>query len=212
MDAERSRTAMTLTTLTVVWAVALLLFAGAAHAQVDAYQKEIPPADVHVLEQARKLRAEKRSEEAVALLQDLTRRRPDYFNAQFELALAISDKSSDIGKSIPVFERAAALKRANPLITDARVFNSLGWAYLYTGDRSRAGQAFSEAQRNSAQLSPEVQRKLNNNIGNLNLVAGRTAEAQRYFKTASDQGSRSAAYNLEVVEAMQRQAAANAKK
>ena len=178
-----------------------LLQPGSAFAQVDSFQRGMPAADVRVYEQARSLRAQKHRDQAIALLQGLVGRQPDYFNAQFELALALSDTPESIGQSIPVFEKAAALKRGHPEVTDARVFNSLGWAYMYNGDTAKARQAFTEAEQNLAQLTPQFQGKLYNNIGNLNLSTGKASEAKKSFAIAADKGSQQAKFNLQVLEA-----------
>lgn len=188
------------------WGAALaLVIAAPVCAQVDAFQKQIPAADVAALKKAQALRAQKKPAEAVAALQSLVARQPDYFNAQFELALAISDTPADIAKSIPAFEKAAELKRRHPEVTDARVFNSLGWAYMYNADSAHALKAFKEAEEHLDQLSPEIQRRLYNNIGYLNLLSGRRSEADKYTKLAADKGSKAAQTRMETLEAGKKQ-------
>jgi Flp pilus assembly protein TadD len=186
------------------WLILGLLVVGAAYAQGDSYQTDIAAPDVRILEEARALRAAKKSEQAVALLQPLVARQPGYFNAQFELGLALSDRPDSISLSVPVLERAAALKRSLPEVTDARVFNSLGWAYTFTGQSVKARQAFAEAQAHLDQLTPEVQARLYSNIGYLDLMSGRRAEAQKNLQIGADKGSRPARQNLEVLQAVDR--------
>lgn len=190
----------------------LVLAAGAAapaHAQADAYQPQIPAAEVRQLEQARTLRLQKKPKDAIPLLEQLVGRQPDYFNAQYELGLAYSDVIDDIPRSIPPLERAAALKRTHPEITDAHVFNSLGWAYMYTGRSAQAEAAFKEAEAHADQLTPEVRRKLYNNLGYLYLNTGNPAAAEKYLHVAAEQyDSAQARHNLKTLEAVNRQARA----
>ncbi|HEY1089567.1 MAG TPA: tetratricopeptide repeat protein [Burkholderiaceae bacterium] len=186
----------------IACAVGLLLLASGAQGQTDNFQRQISGADVQALQKARTLRAQKRSAEAVTLLQALVRRRPDYFNAQYELALALSDKPDGIAASLPVFETAAALKRSHPEVTDARVFNSMGWAYMYSGNTAKASAALAEAQANIQQLSPENQAKLYSNLGALHLTAGKRADAEKYLQIAAQKGSQPAQLRLETLEAV----------
>jgi tetratricopeptide (TPR) repeat protein len=182
---------------------ALLLAAGAAQAQVDAFQKQIPAADVRELEQARALRARKQPAEAIKILEPLVARQPQFFNAQYELGLAISDTSPESGKAIPALEKAAALKRAHPEVTDAHVFNTLGWAYMLSGQPKPAEAAFKEAEARRDQLTPDVQRRLYNNLGFLYLSTGRRDAAEKYLHTAAEKyDSAQARTNLKTLNAL----------
>lgn len=172
-----------------------------ARAQVDRFQPQIPVVEVQHLEQARELRKQKRPKEAIPVLQAVVTRQPEYFNAQYELGLAQSDVLDEIAKSIPALERAAALKRAHPEVTDAHVFNSLGWVYMYTGRTSDAERLFKEAERNLQQLSLDAQRRLNNNLGTLYLNTGRHDEAEKYLQVASQKyGSAQASQHLKTLD------------
>ena len=142
--------------------IGTLLAAGLAppaHAQVDSFQSQVPAAEVRQLDKARMLRKLKRPADAVAVLKPLVVRQPEYFNAHYELGLALSDVIEEIEKSVSALERAAALKRTHPEVTDAHVFNTLGWVYMYTGNTQRAEALFKEAEAHMQQLSPDVQRR-----------------------------------------------------
>lgn len=184
--------------------VAALCFSPAARAEQDKFQPQMPPDDVRAVQQAHSLRLAQRPKEAAALLQGVVARQPDYFNAQYELGLALSDTPGDVAKAAGPLEKAAALKRTRPEITDAHVFNSLGWVYLYTGQTAKAQSAFHEAEQHLDQLSPQVQRKLYNNLGYLNLASGNTADAEKYLKAAADKGSRQAQTSLSTLESINR--------
>ena len=183
-----------------------LVLAGAltvadAQAQVDRFQPQIPAAEVRQLETARELRKQNRPKEAIPVLQAVVTRQPEYFNAQYELGLAQSDVLDEIAKSIPALERAAALKRAHPEVTDAHVLNSLGWVYMYTGRSSDAERLFKEAEQNLQQLSPDARRRLHNNLGALYLNTGRHAEAEQYLQVASQKyGSAQASQQLKTLD------------
>jgi tetratricopeptide (TPR) repeat protein len=186
-------------------AVAICI-AGSAHAQVDEFQPQVPANEVQQLLKARMLRKLKQPKEAIPVLQALVARQPDYFNAQYELGLAISDTIDDIRKAIPELEKAAALKRRLPEIKDSHVFNSLGWAYMYTGQTSRAEAAFKEAESQLAQLEPDVRRRLYNNLGVLYLNTGRRVEANKYLLLAAHKyGSTQAQVNLRTLDAVNKQ-------
>ena len=176
-----------------------------ALAQVDTFQREIPAADVGALKQAQALRDQKRQKEAVAVLESLVARRPDYFNAQYELGLALSDAPDDIPKAVPAFEKAVALKRSHSEITDAHVLNSLGWAYMYTGKTAKAEATLKEAESQADQLTPDVRKKLYNNLGYLYLNSGNPAQAERYLRIAAEKyESKQAQSNLATLEAVRK--------
>jgi tetratricopeptide (TPR) repeat protein len=168
-----------------VFVLAAALAVAGAQAQVDTFQPQIPAAEVLQLEKARELRKLKKPREAIAILLAVVTRQPGYFNAQYELGLAQSDVLDELAKSIPALEKAAALKRDHPEVTDAHVFNSLGWVYMYTGRTGDAERLFKEAERNQQQLSPDARRRLYNNLGALYLNTGRHAEAEKYLQVAS---------------------------
>jgi tetratricopeptide (TPR) repeat protein len=187
--------------------------AATAHAQSDNFQAQIPASSVQELERARALRSAKNPNAAIPILQGLVARQPDYFNAQLELGLAYADQNEDLHRAVAPLEKAAALKRSHPEITDAHIFNTLGWAYMYTGQSARAEAAFKEAESHLDQLAPDVQRRLYNNLGYLYLNTGRRAQADQYLRIAADKyGSNQARVNLRTLEALKKRDAAAATK
>lgn len=191
--------------LQVVLGLGAVALCASALAQVDRFQPGVAPADVAIVKQAQALRAQKKPDEAVAVLEPLVRRQPDYFSAQYELGLALSDTPSNIPKAVPVLEKAAELKRTRPEITDAHVLNSLGWAYMYTGNKGKAESTFKEAVERKDQLTPEVQKKLYNNLGYLYLNAGDPVRAEAYLRVAADTyGSTQAKANLDTLDALKK--------
>lgn len=196
--------------------IGTLLAAGLAppaQAQVDSFQSQVPAAEVRQLDKARMLRKLKRPADAVAVLKPLVVRQPEYFNAHYELGLALSDVIEEIEKSVSALEKAAALKRTHPEVTDAHVFNTLGWVYMYTGNTQRAEALFKEAEAHMQQLSPDVQRRLHNNLGTLYLNTGRRTEAAKYLQTAADRyGSTQATQSLKSLDEIKRRDSERARK
>ena len=187
-------------------AIVVLSVIGQARAQVDSFQLGISAAEVRKLQQAKALRKSGKTKEAISVLRDVVSRQPDYFNAQYELGLAISDNLENIADAIPPLEKAAAIKRVTPSVTDAHIFNSLGWAYMYTGRKAEAEKVLKEAEASSNQLAPDAQRRLYNNLGFLYLNKGNTQAAESYLRIAAEKyGSTQARQNLKTLEAVNKQ-------
>jgi Flp pilus assembly protein TadD len=179
---------------------------GAAFAQVDAFQKNIPAADVKVMQDARALRLKGRYDPAIKVLQELVVRQPDYFNAHYELGLALSSRAESTADGLPELEKAAALKRAHPEINDAHVFNSLGWAYMFSYKPKQAEAAFKEAEKNVDQLSPDARKRLFNNMGYFYLTRGKLKDSEKYLNLAATKyDSAPATKNLRTLEYMKKQ-------
>ena len=194
------------------WRVCVLIltsvvFASAANAQdtKDKYQSDIPSGDVVKFSDARLKRIAGNSDQAITILADVVKRNPNFFSAQYNLGLAYLDqKQNDQG--IAALEKAAALKRSIPSITDASIFNSLGWAYMLKGDYIKAEASLKEGELNANSLSDESKRRLYTNTGWLYMNTGRFNEAEKYLKIVNEKyDSKFARENLKIIDEVRSQ-------
>ncbi len=187
--------------------LAIVVFASPANSQdaKDKYQSEIPSGDVAKFSDARLKRIAGNSDQAITILADVVKRNPNFFSAQYNLGLAyLNKKQNDDG--IAALEKAAALKRSIPSITDASIFNSLGWAYMLKGDYVNAEASLKEGERNVDLLSDDSKRRLYTNTGWLYMNTGRFNEAEKYLKKVNDKyDSKFARENLKIIEEVKSQ-------
>jgi tetratricopeptide (TPR) repeat protein len=188
-------------------AIAFLCVAGLSPAQdsKDKYQPDIPAGDVKQLAVARSERTSGHTDQAIKSLDTLIRKSPDYYSAQYNLGLAYLDaKQND--KAIEALERALAIKKKNSTISDATIFNSLGWAYMVKGDAINAETAFKNGETEINGLPDESKRRLYTNMGWLYMNTGRLDQAEKYLKLVDERyDSPFAKENLKIINSVRAQ-------
>jgi Flp pilus assembly protein TadD len=114
-----------------------------------------------------------RHSEAVDLLTASIRQRPDNWEAQYDLALALSNQGKH-DEALPHYVRSLAIKPDNP-----EALNNLGLTMTALGRTDEAVIYYSQA----LQIEPEHVEALNN-LGLALIKSGRTTEAIRHFSRA----------------------------
>lgn len=178
-----------------------LLLVPAASAQSDAWQTNLPPAQVERAEEAKSALRHGDAEAAERGYRELLAVEPDYYRAQYNLGLALLAQGRNE-------EAAAALERAVEIraklgLDEPTVFNSLGWAYYLAGDLARAEAAYLRGVELAATNNRASNQKLFNNLGTLYLRLGRLDDAEAALVRARDEfGSAQAEANLEMLRSL----------
>lgn len=184
MNHFRASTTSRLTTLMVL----LLLVATEASAQVT-------------LQQARALRIEGKTTQAIEALGNIVQREPENFLAQYNLGLALAS-SDDLQKARDPLVAAAAL-RDKAGSGDPTVYNSAGWVLMQTGDPQAAVPYFEKGLALESELSATSKARLLNNFGLTLLQVGDHERARTMLVRARDEfKSKQAGANLDLLDAL----------
>ncbi|MDH3402846.1 MAG: tetratricopeptide repeat protein [Acidobacteriota bacterium] len=183
----------------------LLVPLAAAAQATDRFQPATPPELVASLDAARALRQSQRYDESAEALRRILAQAPDYYRAQYNLALAYAQQGEH-DKALEAFSRAAEIKEKMGIV-DASLENSIGWLHLLRGD---LGAAERHLQRALVELAADAEadestrRKVYNNLGTLYLYTGQLDLSRKYLETAKTQyGSALAARSLELLGELQ---------
>jgi len=174
--------------------------APAALAQ-DRYQRDIKPADVQRMVQARELLRRGNSKGAAEALRQLTVATPDYFLAHYNLGIALSNLGDNKG-SLAALKKALTIKETKAL-NEWSIYNSTGWAYMILGDDRQAEALLKVAEAHADQLPQGSQAKLWNNLGYLYMSRHAYSTARPYLERAKDMGSALAKDNLRVLQQLE---------
>lgn len=167
-------------------AAALMLCLGSlafAQEPVDALQPSIKGEPVRVYEEAHELRVSGDLTAAETLLTKAVRRWPNYYRAQYELGLVLSQ----LGK---YDDAIARLKVAQDIgnregIDTAALLNSLGWTYYLSGSYAQAEATLKIALSASRQSATLDTPKVLNNLGMVYLTKGDFELSKQYFGEAA---------------------------
>lgn len=164
--------------------VSVVCFALPVWSQSDKYQQEISADVVVELEKGRQLRRAGKFEDATKKLSAITDSQPDYFLAQYNLALAHA-QSEDYEQAVMAFEEALRIREEQG-IAEATVYNSAAWTYMLAGDYNRSEQLFKIALKGENQelLSKESKRRLLNNVGLLYMYMGDLGQSREHLQKA----------------------------
>lgn len=186
--------------LLIIFLGAQLLVPQVVWSQEDHFQKEIPPGNVQRLEVARQLRKNGKIADAIKRLRSLIRDEPNYYRAHYNLALAYVFKK-DYDEAIKSFKKALEIKQYSN-ITDATIYNSIGWFYFLKGNYGKSEEYFKIAMKkeNLDLLTIESKQKLFNNIGVLYMNMGELELSKKYWnKSVDEYNSSQARKNLEML-------------
>lgn len=154
----------------------------------EEYQQKDIPADLQKkFEEARDRRVHGDLAGAIVSLEKIVQAKPDYYMANFNLALAYTD-DKQYEKGIRVFDETLKLQKQKS-IEDYTLQNSAGWANLLAGQYTRSEQLLLEAKEKWKTLPPDSQRKVFNNLGVLYLSEDDRVKAKENFIRARDLGS-----------------------
>lgn len=187
-----------------LFVVAQLAICNNAISQGDQYQPQIDRSFVQVLEQGRQLLKTGEIVESIEKLRAVIKERPNYYGAQYSLALAYI-KHKDYDNAIECFTEALKIKDEEK-IAEATIYNSIGWAYFMKGDYKKAEHYYLIGLRQESQslLNDRSKEKLMNNIGLLYIYQGNLELAKTYLSMAKERYDSSLAQkNLELVSALE---------
>jgi Tfp pilus assembly protein PilF len=161
----------------------------------------VSPAAVQSVNGARSLKQSGEPARAVQSLERTTSANPDYYLAQYHLALAATD-AGQLDKAIDAFKRAMEI-RTKENIPEYTIFNSFGWTYLLAGKLNRAEKQFKEGEKHADKLNAESRGRLFNNMGWMYMQWGRHELARKYFEDAVKLGYADARTNLAHLKSLQ---------
>lgn len=174
----------------------------AAALSQDRNQEGISPAHRQKYDQALFQKNQGNTAKAVLELKQLIRESPEYYAARYQLASILAEQKK-YDEAVHGFLNA--LKVCEELgIKDYTVFNALGWVYFLKGDYENAEKYLKTAERNLDKLPKEVQVKVLNNLGTLNLYKKEFSRSRQYFDSAAGKyDSRYARQYLEKLPALE---------
>ncbi len=155
-----------------------------AWSQKDVYQPSIPAKSVVDMEQARQLRLAGNAIQSIAILEPVVGANPDYFSAAYNAGLAYSDLHQ-YDKAVETLSKARQIREKSNL-SDATIYNSLGYTLILAGYPRQAEEVFLEGLKHENLLTVDSKRRLYNNLGNLYLNVGKYAEAEKYLADAAE--------------------------
>ena len=172
--------------------------ASVAAQPTDSIQENIPSEQVSHLREARRLRKNGEYSDAIKQLEQILSAKPNYYNAQLNLALAYYNDNK-LGQALEAFGKALEIRKSEE-IEDYQIFNMVGWVHLEMGDFTQAEEHFKEALKHENKLSFKTKKVLYNNIGLLYLYINKLDEAEAYLKIAVEKyNNQGAAKNLDLV-------------
>jgi tetratricopeptide (TPR) repeat protein len=166
---------------------------------IDRFGQNILPEHVAHVDQGKRMQEAGETDKAIAQFKTVIEKQPDYFAAYYNLGLALVEKSS-YSAAIEALEKAREIRERNQL-RDATIYNSLGWAYMLSGNKDQAEKYFSQGIRNESNLSAESKARLYNNSGWLYMSTGQYKQARAALTTAATQyKSKTAIENLKTLD------------
>jgi tetratricopeptide (TPR) repeat protein len=163
----------------------------------DQYQR-ISPDLVREVDQAKEKQRSGDLYGAQSLLNDVLKRRSDYYRALYNLGLLYQIEGA-YSKAIETLKRAEAI-RYEQSIPDNSVLNSLGSAYKDSGDFSKAEEYFRAAYATKDENDGALNELILNNLGSLYLQKGQTTDARKYLTESKEKyQSATADTNLKIV-------------
>lgn len=182
----------------LVYASVLALTCQLAQA-IDRFGQNIPPEHAAHLDLGKRMQEAGETDKAIAQFKTVIEKQPDYFAAYYNLGLALVEKNS-YASGIEALEKAREIRERSQL-KDATIYNSLGWAYMLSGDKDQAEKYFSQGIKNEGTLSAESRARLYNNSGWLYMSTGQYKQARAALTTAATQyKSKSAMENLNTLD------------
>jgi tetratricopeptide (TPR) repeat protein len=200
---------MRLAPLFLIAAAFSMMFVSPLAAQsLDQFGQAVDPALATKVDQARQMRlpgskspdaARDSARKSAVILQDIVKKRPDYYRAWFNLGLALN-QTGDYAGAKAAFEQAIAL-RTKLSIKDISLLNSAGWAAMQNGDYASAETWLLIALKDIDQGSASTKGSIYYNLGQLHFFTQRFDQARAYLKIARDQfGSQQAVETLRLIE------------
>lgn len=176
-------------------------------AQTDKYGQTVPTQLQEQVERARSMRLPNSgrydAKESVTLLQDALQKKPDYYRALYNLALAQAE-ANDYDKAKVTFEKAFEVA-AKQNIRDGSIYNSAGWVAMRFGDYAAAEELLKKALELKDENQEGTNRAIYNNLGLVYFYTQRFDDARQYLKVAaSEYGSASASDTLKLIEETER--------
>jgi Tfp pilus assembly protein PilF len=182
--------------------VVALLTTAAVAASTDPFQPLIPAKQVAIVAQARTDRLNGDAKAAIAKLLPVIKENPNYYSANYGLALAY-ERLGHKREAIKYLSAAKAI-RDSEKIDDVSIFNTLGWLYLTNGEYKLAQENLEEAASYEEKNSRETNSRVFDNLGLLYLTTGDYIKSQKAFETAMQFGSNTAAANLNILHAVEK--------
>lgn len=172
-------------------------------AQRDSFQPNIPQGLVIELQQANALRLSASYELAAERFKQILQRNPNFYSAQYNLALTYA-QNDKYQESIQAFNMALSIKRRED-ISDASVYNSLGWVYFLNGQYEESERYLLHALQSNERKTPDTELKIINNLGMLYLTTGNYEESEKFFESAVEKyNSNLAQQNLRTIQSIQK--------
>lgn len=170
------------------WMLAIVVACSAwpAPAQ-DKYQANIAKSAVTRLDQAVAVRRSGDLEQARKLLQQLTAQYPEYYRALYNLGLVYAD-AGEPKKAVETLLKADGLRKRLG-VDDPTLDNSIGWAYLLSGQYGKADEYFALSLQNVNQMPKSSQARLYNNYAQLRIYQSNYSDAEKYLKLSTAKGS-----------------------
>lgn len=170
------------------WMLAIVVGCPAwpVHAQ-DKYQANISKSAVTRLDQAVAVRRSGDLDQARKLLQQLTAQYPDYYRALYNLGLVYAD-AGEPKRAVETLLKADGLRKRLG-VDDPTLDNSIGWAYLLSGQYGKADEYFALSLKNVNQLPKSSQARLYNNYAQLKIYQSNYTDAEKYLKLSTAKGS-----------------------
>lgn len=163
----------------------------------DLFQKDIPIEIVEKLDLARESRLNGDFDTAIKELGEIVKQRPDFYRAQYNLALAAAEAERPETAS-EAFQKAEQI-RNNYNIDDPTFYNSFGWFALLNDQREEADRLFHAAAAEQKKMSKRTLQRLYNNTGVLALKQSNLQRARACFSEAEKLGSDLARRQMETL-------------
>jgi tetratricopeptide (TPR) repeat protein len=139
-------------------------------------------------------------DKSIALLEEITREKADYYRAWYNLALAYLQKDPENFEPIQkAFQTAADIQAKDPNIVDGSLYNSFGWALLNEGQYAAAEENLMLGLKLADTNSEWTNSALNYNLGRLYFEQGDIPSAEKYLGTAADRYKNGMAIELKSI-------------
>lgn len=180
---------------------------GAPHAGeiFDAYGQRVDRSLDAVVSKARLMRMPNTTEPydpalSVELLTGVVAENPDYYRAQYNLALSLLELSPEKPEAyLPAFDAAINLQEADPSVQDGSIYNTVGWLKLNMRDYASAEILLSEALSLEADNAVWTNSAATYNLGRLYFEQGDFVTSLEFLNVASTKYGNPAAIALKQI-------------
>jgi tetratricopeptide (TPR) repeat protein len=123
------------------------------------------------------------SAQAIERLRSLVDKVPNYYNAQYQLGLALA-KAGSYREALGPFAEARSIG-ARENINNAALLNTTGWTYYLLGSYTLSRDNLEEAKKTVSPADRGLSEKILNNLGTLYLAMGDLKSSRQYFSQSS---------------------------